>query len=298
MSGVCVIGNLTWDRLIEIPTFPLPNRDYLTIDDATHAGGAGGNVAAGLALLGVPAAMVAAVGRDQRGEDLTVDLERYGVDVSLLQRAELPTSEFLCLIDPDGNRSFLLDAEEAAFSVKAPTALRDDAGCAFVGCQVDLAREVLERASLPRERVFANIGFWIAAGELEPEEAEILNEIECLFLNNDEFEELSDPVRRMITSPDFLIGGRQVIITGGAAEAVVLSDSDSTALAPAPPPRVVNTLGCGDGFMAGYLAGHLAGEGIERCLTLAHECAGRVAGSRKERWPEQFEGISVVQSSK
>jgi sugar/nucleoside kinase (ribokinase family) len=297
MSSVCVIGNLTWDRLVEVPVIPLPNRDYLTIDDATHAGGAGGNVAAGLALLGVPAAMIAAVGRDRRGDDLVDDLERYGVDVSLLQRPDLPTSEFLCLIDPDGNRSFLLDAEQAAFALEAPPALPDEAGCAFVGCQVGLAREMLEREPIPRGRVFANIGFWIAAGELEAEEAEILNEIECLFLNNDEFEGLSDPVRRKITSPDFLTGGRQVVITGGAAEAVVLSESNSTALAPAPPPLVVNTLGCGDGFMAGYLAGYLAGQDIELCLRLAHECAGRVAGSRQERWPEQFDGIPAVASS-
>ncbi len=292
---VQVVGNLTWDRLIETPSFPLPNRDYQTLNDATHAGGAGGNVAAGLALLGIPTAIIAAVGRDQRGEDLITDLAAYGVDTSLVQCTDLLTSEFLCVVDPRGDRSFLLNPHEAAFSLRLPKAVVDDGGYAFVGCQLRLAAEILERSSVPRDQTFANIGFWIAGGELGPTDVDLLNRFKCLFLNHDEFEELAGPVRQMLTSANFLDAERQVIITGGAAEAVVLTASGSTALSPAPLPRVENTLGCGDAFMAGYLAAHLLGHEVRRCLEVAHECAGRVAGSRRERWPDQFAGILALQ---
>ncbi len=293
MSAIRVVGNLTWDRLIETPSFPQPNRDYLTIDDATHAGGAGGNVAAGLAMLGVPSAIVAAVGRDERGEELVADIAGYDVDTSYVQRVDAPTSEFLCIIDPQGDRSFLLNPREAGFSLAQEQVPLGDDGYAFAGCRLDFAAEAITRSAVPRERAFANIGFWIASGELGPESMGLLDALDCLFLNNDELEELSPELREWLTASDFLDGRRRVIVTGGAAEAVVLTGEGSTALAPARPPEVVNTLGCGDAFMAGYLVAHLRGLEIEHCLGVAHECAGRVAASRRERRPDQFEGISV-----
>lgn len=294
MSIVRVVGNLTWDRLIETPAFPLPNSDYLTLDDATHAGGAGGNVAAGLALLGIPSAMVAAVGRDKGGADLIAELDGYGVDTSLVQRVDPPTSEFLCIIDPHGDRSFLLDPRQAAFSLEPDGVQPGDDMYAFVGCQLSLAAQILERSAVPRPYAFANIGFWAAAGELEPENMEVLDRLDCLFLNNDEFDGLPNPVRERLTSSEFLDEPRRLVITGGAAEAVVLTAEGSTALAPASPVEVVNTLGCGDAFMSGYLAAHIAGLEVEKCLFTAHECAGRVAASRNERFLGQFEGIAVA----
>lgn len=295
---IVVVGNLTWDRLIEVPTFPERNRDYLTLSDSAHAGGAGGNVAAGLTLLGVPTAMAAAVGSDQLGADLVEELGSYGVDTSLIQRVDAATSEFLCIIDPSGDRSFLLNPEQAAFSHNNVGAHTDEpAGYAFVGCRLSLAEQIFAAASPPRNRCFANIGFWIASGELTPERGEVLDNLDCLFLNDDEFDTLQEPLREKITGSEFLDGTRRVVITGGAAEAVVLTGQGSQALAPAPHPAIVNTLGCGDAFMAGYLAAHLQGSEIERCLSLAHECAARVASSPRERDPEQFEGLPFATGS-
>lgn len=293
--ALVVIGNLTWDRLIETPEFPEPNRDYLTLSDATHAGGAGGNVAAGLAQLGVPVAMAGAVGRDERGTELIAELGEHGVDTSPVRRVQALTSEFLCVIDPNGNRSFLLNPDEAAFALDGVDVGPDEiTGLAFVGCRLSLAEEILDRSSLPRSGVFASIGFWIASGELGPDQVGILDRLECLFLNDDELDAAAGPVRDRITSPEYLDEGRRVVVTGGAAEAVVLTGGGSSALSPAPNPEIVNTLGCGDAFMSGYLAAHLQGSDVERCLSVAHECAGRVAASPLERFLGQFDGIVVA----
>jgi sugar/nucleoside kinase (ribokinase family) len=294
LLALVVVGNLTWDRLIETPSFPEPNRDYLTLSDATHAGGAGGNVAAGLAQLGVPVAMAGAVGRDKRGTDLVADLDGYRVDTSPVQRVPAPTSEFLCVIDPDGNRSFLLNPGEAAFSLGIDTELDHATGFAFVGCRLSLAEVILDRLPAPRSSIFANIGFWIASGELGPEQIGILDRLECLFLNDDELDGMAAPVRDRLTSPQYLDENRRVVVTGGAAEAVVLTSKGSVALAPAPPPEIANTLGCGDAFMCGYLAAHLQGRDVEHCLTVAHQCAGRIAASPLERFLGQFDGIVVA----
>jgi sugar/nucleoside kinase (ribokinase family) len=74
---------------------------------------------------------------------------------------------------------------------------------------------------------------------------------------------------------------------------VTVTASGTVALAPSRAPSVVNTLGCGDAFMAGYLAAHLADLDIERCLALAHDCAGRIAASPLERYREQFDDLEV-----
>jgi ribokinase len=242
--------------------------------------------------------MAAAVGSDARGTDLIDELAGYGVDTSLVQRVDRETSEFLCVIDPDGDRTFLLNPNQAAFSLdRISESAAGDAGYCFVGCRLSLAERVLNQAKPARTGSFANIGFWIASGELGLEQAPILERFDCLFLNDDEFDEMPKALRDWIASSEFLDETRRVIVTGGAAEAVVLTAGGTVALAPAPNPEIVNTLGCGDAFMAGYLAAHIGGVDIEGCLALAHECAGRIASSPLERYPDQFDALSAATRS-
>jgi ribokinase len=295
MGIIHVVGNLTWDRLIEVPAFPEPNRDYLVLADAVHPGGAAGNVAAGLCMLSVPSAIVAAVGRDEGADTLIADIASYGVDISRVQRVDRATSELLCIIDPHGDRSFLLNPQQAAFNLNRDgLPAKEGDGYAFVGCRLATATRILDNSPVSRERTFANIGFWTAGREWTPGSARLLERLDCLFLNNDEYTALPDQVRAFITSSHYLDERRRVIVTGGAAEAMVMTAGGSVALAPSVPVDIVNTLGCGDAFMAGYLAAHIAGLRIERCLVVAHECAGRVAASPQERRSGQFDGIEVA----
>jgi sugar/nucleoside kinase (ribokinase family) len=289
VTRVDVVGNLSWDRLVRVAQFPLPDEDRLVSDDVLLAGGAAGNVAAGLARLGVASSIRAAVGQDVRGVRLVDDLGRYGVDVAAVQITSAPTSEFLCIMDAGGRRSFFLNPEGAAFALEPWQDDGDDVALAFVGCRLALAKRVLSTRSAGM--TFANIGFWSASGELADDDRQVIEALHCVFLNDEELRLLPARLREHLLDRSRLAEGQRVVITNGADSAVVLTADGRVALAPSPIPVIANTLGCGDAFMAGFLAAYLAGSADEACLALAHRCASRVGAMVQERHVDVYDGL-------
>ncbi len=68
-------------------------------------GGSGANVTKGLAQLGEKCALIGKVGDDEKGEYYTKKLEDHGV-IPLFKKGNLPTGQAICLITPDGERTF------------------------------------------------------------------------------------------------------------------------------------------------------------------------------------------------
>lgn len=71
----------------------------------SRLGGGGANTAVALAAAGHAVMLVAAVSGDARGDALLAELERSGVDVSLVARLDRPTTRSLILVDPAGERT-------------------------------------------------------------------------------------------------------------------------------------------------------------------------------------------------
>ncbi|NGX51599.1 MAG: Pseudouridine kinase, partial [Chlamydiae bacterium] len=68
-------------------------------------GGSGANVMKGLAQLGEACAIVGKVGSDDKGEYYIKRMNELGVG-TYLERGRLPTGQAICLITPDGERTF------------------------------------------------------------------------------------------------------------------------------------------------------------------------------------------------
>lgn len=68
-------------------------------------GGSGINLVKGLAQLGEKCAVIGKVGDDDKGVYYIKKLEDYGV-IPLLSKGTLPTGQAICLITPDGERTF------------------------------------------------------------------------------------------------------------------------------------------------------------------------------------------------
>ncbi len=74
-------------------------------------------------------------------------------------------------------------------------------------------------------------------------------------------------------------GAGLAVATRGAAGACAL-EGDRFISVPAPPARVVDTLGAGDGFIAGFLVAWLRGAEVAACLAIGAAQAAEVCGTK------------------
>ncbi|MGZ6635687.1 MAG: carbohydrate kinase family protein [Solirubrobacteraceae bacterium] len=110
-----VVGPIASDSVLQVPE--LPPRGGFTQATAVvcRPGGAGANVAVGLASAGVPVLMVGYVGRDTAGHDLLASLRTAGVDTRHVRTVAGPTSQVLILVEPSGERTMVgLSPDELA----------------------------------------------------------------------------------------------------------------------------------------------------------------------------------------
>ena len=93
MVDVLVVGHLNWDVTLRVDTLPVPDGEAAIVDRDEHAGGSAGNVAVGLAQLGVAVGVGGCVGTDDRGEQIVTELRAAGVDTTAIQcDPTLPTT--------------------------------------------------------------------------------------------------------------------------------------------------------------------------------------------------------------
>jgi adenosine kinase len=133
---VAVTGSIATDHLMTFPgTFTEQfvegqmenvSLSFLVDDLVQHRGGAGANMAYGLALLGLSPVLVGAVGSDFA--DYEAWLSRHGVDTASVHRSELRhTARFVCTTDVKNNQiaSFYSGAMSEAGEIElAPIARR------------------------------------------------------------------------------------------------------------------------------------------------------------------------------
>lgn len=250
-------------------------------------GGFAGNVATGLARLGVPTAIVSAVGDDGHGRFVRAFLDREGVDTTALGvHPTLRTALAFCEAWPPDHFPLTF--------YRTPTC--PDWELTGGDLPPELERSPLAYASgtgLARE---PSRGTTLAALERHAAGTTIfdLDWREMLWTQPREYGPL---VRRAAAHADVLLGGasefaaaglkpgdalalgpRTVVVKRGAAGVTVI-DRDGEHDAPGLDVPVVNGLGAGDAFAAGFGAGLLAGLGAVAAARRAN-AAGAIVAAR------------------
>lgn len=105
-GGVVCLGACAVDLMLTVPRFPAPDEMVFALDEpCSLPGGSTGNIAAGLARLGVPSRFVGKVGPDDNGRLLKEAFEADGVDAGyLVQAAGGRTAQTIIAVDPAGSR--------------------------------------------------------------------------------------------------------------------------------------------------------------------------------------------------
>lgn len=224
-------------------------------------GGAGANVAAWLAALRAPVALVGRVGDDAAGREAVRVLARAGVDVRVEVDAVLPTGCCVVIVEPGGERSMLPDPG----ANDAPSRMPED--LLVAGGHLHVTGYALRRERA-RPGALAALARARAAGmttSLDSSSAALLApgcfgdlRVDLLRCNRDEATALTGTDDPDAAAPALLALAGEVVVTLGPGGAL-WTDGAARERAPAPPADVIDTTGAGDAFTAGLLAARSAG---------------------------------------
>ena len=272
-----MVGSVNVDLVVAAPRLPVPGQTVTGGDVARYQGGKGGNQATAAARLGATVAFVGAVGADDLGSEARSALAAEGIDIADLVETGRPTGVALIVVDPRAE-NLIAVAPGANGEVHAPHVT------AALGRLAPGSRDVvLACREIPPDGVRAALEIGRKAGAitiLNPAPAddlgaETLSLADVLTPNETELALLvgggtadDDPesaARHLLASgawadPRLTDRGAParmpaVVVTLGAAGALIVQTGGAVVVAPAPAIHPVDTTGAGDTFNGALAAG-------------------------------------------
>jgi sugar/nucleoside kinase (ribokinase family) len=281
------------DIVAQIPTSPhdlhLGNDTRTVI--STHGGGAGGNVASWLAVLGNDVTMVGRIGDDAAGAAITSEFDALGISYGDIVKDGLHTGVVICLVDPSGERTMLADnGANAGLSIDGLPAL-DGVDAIYITGYAPLAPlsriGVLEMVRVINARgipIFfdpATVG-----GMKDVPIDEILSWcglMNTLIMNEEEAIYLSGSSDLEAALEFFLEYAQRAIIKRGSQGAIGLERRGEIISVGTHATEVIDTTGAGDSFAAGFIDAITSGsnfsQAIERASAVAAHCVA-IVGAR------------------
>jgi ribokinase len=280
---VVVVGSINVDLVVRVDRLPAPGETILGGTFAVHDGGKGANQAVAAARAGARVTMIGAVGADQHGERAVGALEAEGVDVRRVRRVQAEATgvasivvgargENQIAVAPGANGALALEDDDLAeitaaavllTSLEIPLATSVDALRAAHRAGVAAILNPAPAHALPAE-VFA------MGPILVPNEHELV-----VAIGNDDTAGALDELAARHAGP--------VIVTQGAAGALLAQRDRRDHYAGLQPPQVVDTTGAGDTF-CGVLAAALAlGADLDSAIRRANAAGALSVGSAGAR---------------
>jgi sugar/nucleoside kinase (ribokinase family) len=260
---VSVIGLYILD-ILGRPVVSIPERGNVAFIDEirlTVAGTAGGTVV-DTAKLGLKSLAVGAVGDDEKADFVLAALQKFGADVSAMQRLKgIPTSATILNVRPNGERP-ALHVRGASDHFDVPPALYDqvfDAPIVHLG-----GTGLLRKLDGEKSRVLlaeAKKRGRVVTFDLIAASAETIGIVEPLLPFIDYFMPSIEEARDMSgqTNPEdcaafYLDRGTQCCVFTLGGDGAYYAHSNGARLhVPAYKIKVVDTTGCGDAFDAGFI---------------------------------------------
>jgi sugar/nucleoside kinase (ribokinase family) len=281
---VVVVGDLATDVVAVLSGEPAPGSDRpATI--RSRGGGAGANVAAHLAALGVPVVLAGCVGDDAAGAALVAELAAAGVGLAVRTVPGAASGTIVSLVEPGGQRSMLAD-RGANLELRG-----DDVPAPAPGGHLHLSGYTLLDAR-PRAAGLAALAAARAAGcrvSLDPASTGPLRSygvdrwladtagVDLLLPNADEARLLTG-CADVVDAARALAGRHPAVAVTLGADGALWAAGGTVVHRAAQPADVVDTTGAGDAFTAGLLSVWLAGGDPAAALDAGLARAAAVVG--------------------
>lgn len=306
MRRVVVVGGANLDQTAVASRLPEPGETLLANAYRETPGGKAANLASAAAAWGAPVSFVGRVGHDASGETLMAAWRAAGVDVDYVRRDPAGTGLGIVFMDGAGRyQTLVVPRANAALSADDVTSLPEtlwhEAGVVALALEAPLAatRAAAEVGAVHSLPVVLNAAPWEGMdASLWPLVSHlIVNEHEAAALTNTPVTDIDSAASVATVLLQRLSAPRAaaVIVTLGAAGAVVARPDAAPAHVPAPQVTAVDTLGAGDTFV-GVVSACLA-VGDELMVSVASACtaaahAVTVAGARAGVTPQHVRAAS------
>jgi ribokinase len=262
MSRVVVCGSLNMDVIVQSARRPATGETLLGATVSFLPGGKGLNQAVAAVRLGVPTAMVGAVGNDAFANSLRGFLADNDIDSSGVREIEGPATG-VAIIQVASKDNAITVASGANLHFKAAMVRQeprpDEVWVAQFETPITETQAVLRRARAARARTVLNLAPFQSFPDrlLKLVDVAVLNEIELSQATHSSVRARS-ALKQVAAACEKLRarGARAVVATLGARGAVVVTADSATAI-PALKAKVVDTTGAGDCFV-GALAARMA----------------------------------------
>ena len=265
---ITVVGSINLDFVASAPSLPVAGETVTGATLARHPGGKGANQALAAAKLGAPVRLIGRVGDDAMAGEAMALMARFGVDLSGVGADPVaPTGVALIAVDPSGENQIVV-APGANHRVM-PDQLPARIAMPLI-VQLELPVETVE-AAVGRATGFACANLAPAA----PVSDALLQRCDLIVVNALEAAFYGDRLHR---------GGGRVVVTLGAAGAVMYEGGLEVARATPPPVSAVDATGAGDAFVGAIVVALV--EGMAPGAALAFACAaGALAATRAGAQP-------------
>jgi sugar/nucleoside kinase (ribokinase family) len=278
---ILVVGDANADLSATLSRFPREGDDVALGMLGWGSGGSAATVAAGLALLGAPARLVARVGRDPAAEVALRVARDAGVDLGGVQHdATLATGLCFAAISPGGERTFFSFRGANVALALGPNheTLLDDvewlhiAGHALLeGPQRDAVYWLIAARYDRDRRIPISLDLCLPTLRTRREEVlKLLPDLDILFANQLEVAALFPALAHEAALAQVMHSNtRLAVLKLGPRGCMVASARQQQAIA-AFPVDAIDTNGCGDAFVAAFLYAHLHGATPIACAALAN----------------------------
>ena len=258
-----VIGSINLDLVATAPSLPMAGETVTGATLARHPGGKGANQALAAARLGTEVALIGRVGDDAMAAEAlallragAIDLTGVGIDRERATGVALiavdPTGENQIVVAPGANHG--MEVADLPARIEAPLIL-----------QLELPVAVVE-AAVARAGGFVAVNLAPAA----PVSEALLGRADLLIVNEGEAAFYGDALHA---------GGGRVVVTLGAAGAVMFEGGREVARAAPPKVEVVDATGAGDAFVGAIVVALLERQALDAALAFAC-AAGALAATR------------------
>ena len=288
---VLVAGTINTDLVARVDKAPEAGETVTGSSFAIFGGGKGANQAIASARSGAPTAMLGALGDDDFGRERRADLDAEGIDTASVARREAtPSGVALIVVEdatgqnrisyvPGATRTIAADQSQDAVARVQPAVI-----LATLEPPADALAALFESGK--RHGAVVILTATPEAVGARP----FLDQIDILIVNETEAGDLLDtPVSAAngeIAARSLAnLGPRTVVVTLGAAGAVVVHDGEGFSFT-APTVDVVDTTGAGDAFCGAFAAELARGSDA---FTAAR--TGVVSGSLATTVPGAYPGI-------
>jgi ribokinase len=255
-----VVGSMNVDQFTYCPRFPADGETLVADRFAQGFGGKGANQAVMAARLGARVAMVGCLGEDDLGDATIANLAAAGVETTSIGRVTGVSSGVapIWVNDTGANRILIVPGANAAVTVEHVARALDGRRADAVVAQLETP-QAATAAAFEWARAVGAVAV-LNSAPAAPVEPAVLDRVDWLVANESEFGHLaaSEPTLTAISAA--AAGWRcGVVVTLGAAGAVVAPPGEPPASVPAPSVVAVDTTGAGDAFVGTFAVALAAG---------------------------------------